>query len=764
MNSRKSIYLILRRRILTCCVGLIFLSPNVLSQTVRSEDGWRFSPNGTYKILNIWVNIVYDQNPSLAPDMQADAAWFSPSTTGFNVAWPSYLDDFCDVSTSVSGFPHGIQTRLYHESSFGNLVLLADHIAVNIPESFIPKTGQGFTKEILLSKVIQYINMNGGIGGKLKHNSPFHEFDTSGNGKFDFVQVQFRNTIDTNGQPTAGNGFTPAGSSYGGLLIGNVVKGIDYISSQNIGDKNISTDYKSIVFHEFSHNLLGGNNFHAGGGNHYGADDFCTFMGTQGGWGLMGGYGSSLVSCNAYERWRLNWRSGYNTNHRISASGLDSDIEQSDGAKTFYLRDFVHYGDAIRIKLPYKDAATSSNQYIWLENHQIGRNGKLDFNQYTHENACIPAGTPGIYAYYQVGKDILQGSRSEVFAENVGSNTEMDNLKPISAEGNWNMKFDGQKGACIWGDYDNINYLNENSLSGNNDLQPVFHVDGTQCIPGQHKKLVWIKTKNRRNTDNALVRLGDNLDAFEVGDKMSIGSNPSTSNTTTFYVNQLDGTISGYQPQKDTRKIYPTGLSITVRKRIATLPEGEVLQVDIAWNDYMITKPVDWAGDIVIKEKVILGDKVALSLSPNPMVVQDKKHPISNSFSPPTKLSIDQGAQIAMMTNSSIIVKNGTTLELKPGSSVFTYPKVNVIVEKGATLIVGDGVEFGIRENSNITIRSGGKLCMGSGSKINLKTNSSILNIQGNLLSDTGCNFIKKNHVTGIGKVLEGKKAVFGRK
>ena len=43
------------------------------------------------------------------------------------------------------------------------------------------------------------------------------------------------------------------------------------------------------------------------------------------------------------------------------------------GEKTFTLRDFVTYGDVIRIKLPYKDSEFASNQYIWLENHQSGK-------------------------------------------------------------------------------------------------------------------------------------------------------------------------------------------------------------------------------------------------------------------------------------------------------------------------------------------------------------------------------------------------------
>lgn len=98
------------------------------------------------------------------------------------------------------------------------------------------------------------------------------------------------------------------------------------------------------------------------------------FLNIQGGYGLMGAANSGLVGCNGYERWRMHWKHLQSIDY-ISARNANnvqsvvSDISQEDGNLTFLLRDFVTYGDAVRVKLPYKDSITSSNQYIWLENH-----------------------------------------------------------------------------------------------------------------------------------------------------------------------------------------------------------------------------------------------------------------------------------------------------------------------------------------------------------------------------------------------------------
>ena len=81
------------------------------------------TPTGNYRLLNIMVNINYDQTPDLDP-AKDDAGTYWPKATiqGINdqSTIPSYLADFMDVQYNP-GQVNGMMTRLFHESSFGRL-------------------------------------------------------------------------------------------------------------------------------------------------------------------------------------------------------------------------------------------------------------------------------------------------------------------------------------------------------------------------------------------------------------------------------------------------------------------------------------------------------------------------------------------------------------------------------------------------------------------------------------------------------------------
>lgn len=160
------------------------------------------------------------------------------------------------------------------------------------------------------------------------------------------------------------------------------------------------------------------------------------WMNIQGGYGLMGAAGAGLVSCNGYERWRMHWKHS-SAPYYISARSflntgfVNSDIAKEDGNQWFTLRDFVTYGDAIRIKLPYKDSTITPNQYIWVEFHNVGNNDKLDFLQFTNTDTCLHQGASGIYAYYQIGRDLLESTDRD----SVWDIINRDNLRIISNEG-----------------------------------------------------------------------------------------------------------------------------------------------------------------------------------------------------------------------------------------------------------------------------------------------------------------------------------------
>lgn len=114
----------------------------------------------------------------------------------------------------------------------------------------------------------------------------------------------------------------------------------------------------TIIRHEYAHGLLGHNNFHTAGGGKQ-TDYFIPFTG---GWSLLGLSGSSLQCCNAWDRYRLGWKpvgcsfdiAAHNSNNTNYINGDLNTMNISDTG-VYYLRDFIQYGDAIRIKLPYTD-------------------------------------------------------------------------------------------------------------------------------------------------------------------------------------------------------------------------------------------------------------------------------------------------------------------------------------------------------------------------------------------------------------------------
>ncbi|MDO9153397.1 MAG: hypothetical protein Q7U47_06785 [Paludibacter sp.] len=392
----------------------------------------------------------------------------------------SYFNDVFDLNDSKPR--SGYFTRFMSDCSFDSLVLISDFTSVEINASRINSaSGGGFQK--IANASIKYINDKGGLRTKNDHNSILDYDKLSGvnktpNNMIDYIVFAVRN-------PSKGlHGFT-YGTGYGGVgePMGNVSEKLSFANGEKysvengmmigVGHYNLKHE-PAILVHEFAHGLLGSNAFHTSGGNHYGTYFIKTFIGHQGGYGLFGG---GLRSTNGYERWRLGWQSPTNLAYKIAANGVNAEINQKyTGTQTYYLRDFITYGDVIRIKLPYKDNTVSSDQYIWLENHQIGQNQKTDVDVFQYSTfpglTCIPKGSPGIYSYIQVGKDVIENSDPNL----VYPSNETDNLRMINAEGNYNMSYWGTYNDCAgWGYRKTFEYQTANALSGSNDQTEVMN-------------------------------------------------------------------------------------------------------------------------------------------------------------------------------------------------------------------------------------------------------------------------------------------------
>lgn len=499
---------------------------NLFSQS-NSWDGYSLAPNSKFRTLNIFINIIFDDSANYI--VQGNSQWAQAYNEGVNnEAIPTILLDYFDT-VYVSTDLNGIITQSFGESSFDSLQITGDFTVVNVLQSRITDTYGHLTHGNIVKAAIDLINING-LVTIYGHNSIF-DYDYKNEGKIFYTNAIIRNLKNTP-LTTGGEGYIvnskpiKIGGTYYNLDSGTTCGSLSYM----------------LLRHEISHYLFGGNSFHTSGGNHRSSVERMPFFGLQGGHGLMGGGNTGLLSCNGYERWRMHWKYS-NSDYYIGARDttntqtINADITKDEGNITFILRDFVTYGDAIRIKLPYKDSEESANQYIWLENHQVGSNNKLDYYKYSDNSSCRPAGIAGIYAYYQIGRDILSGSNNYVWYAN-----ERDNLKIIPAEGYYDFHYESVPNynlECInWENHDYIFVRDaENSFCGNHDQEKIFFSNqfpNDNIIMLSHEKAMWRKIINEQNVDS-LPFLGDNRDAFSTHRKINMGTNPSTCNAKTYY-------------------------------------------------------------------------------------------------------------------------------------------------------------------------------------------------------------------------------------
>ena len=713
-------------------VGII-LALNLYAQS-NSWDGSGIKPNSKFRSLNIFINVIYDVNVNLNDNFPG-GAWPRAYNEGVNnEAIPNYLLGFMDtVYTSQN---NGILTRQFGEASFDSLQIIGDFVVVNVKESRVLTfpivnnsycTNTPFCYNNIARAAIQLINETGGLQTLYGRNK-ISDYDFENKNQIYFAQTMIRNITSNYGGLEGGNGFGGAGIS-DSIKIGNQkYKFSGKGTLQCIGSGDKSVDIPSIISHEISHSLFGSNAFHTSGGNHRGSGNIqMPFLTIQGGHGLMGAAVTALVSCNAYERWRMHWKHpnapNYITARDTSNSNyVVSDIKKEDGNKSFILRDFVTDGDAIRIQLPYKDSEDASNQYIWLENHKVGLNGKLDYFQWSETANCRPQGKAGIYAYYQIGRDILSGTSNEVWFSG-----ERDNLKMISAEGYWNFSIIDVNPSysidCInWEWHD---YLHErkdaNPFCGYQDQERQIHPStNANIIQLSHEKLMWRKRIGYLDIDS-LPSVGDNRDAFSTHRKINMSTNPSTCNAKTYY-NYLrsdggyDYTESAHRNNETT---YLTGLSIEM-----TPQSNNNFFVNIRWDDYDITNSANWTGKITLKEKAVLKNGKTINLKQNKTPAQFIKDATSGYFAKTSLFTCEENSVFHQEGNTAFIVDENSKILLKSGSKYTISTGANLTIKSGCTLEVEECATLAINGQliveigANIIFHPEANIIMSSLSKI----------------------------------------------
>ena len=669
--------------VLVALLAHTFLSAQVDTASVpNSENGWSLSPHGTIRVLLIFAEIDYDKNPNKDPQPGGAEHWPKGKL-------PIWKDEVFEPFHTLE--PKASVTRYYHDISLGQFEVLGDYIdeVVVIPES-VHKVSNGFSlgsyavKELASRSVL-----------KTHHNLTVSDFDMWKRGgkpgmpkasgpddphSYDHVMVIVRNSNLTHGQGSVDSG------SPGKLF------GYESDSQSRFGAMyGIPFD---ILKHEFNHLLLGGNNFHSGGGN---AAQFQSyFICQQGGWSIMGAANSSLLSASAWDRDRLGWRAT-DACQRINArstSGqcISGDLDPMQGdTGIFKIRDFVTSGDALRIRMPFLEQDVLP-QWLWIENHQtFARNGSpTDRFHWEEQQPCAPRAEPGLYMTMQVdrdnksGKDIYGGAA--------------DYLRPVPASGNYDLELTGDtiKNSCPFGG----SYLayrrapnSENPLAGNHEQElPVYDKNKDGILKrGDH----WIPGSRIEpgNTIYGMVFTGVPDHAFRMNGKRKIamGTNPSTANMMTLVSG--NGSDSYKRGKPNVRTVYLNGISVELLDMDAT----GTATILVRTNDTGINEDVRWCADSIVLSPLRGSEGYALSLAPGKRLLLDRSRtptrindPEERSgtiyFSSPTKLVVLENARVKIGTKASVVLENDSELHLMPGASMCFGTKAKLKVSGNSRL------------------------------------------------------------------------------
>jgi len=243
------------------------------------------------------------------------------------------------------------------------------------------------------------------------------------------------------------------------------------------------------------------------------------------------------------------------------------------------------------------------------------------------------------------------------------------------------------------------------------------------------------KLKNDTLFDNfpwCVDKLDPYIPTFD-GVSLDISSNPSAVNTTTFHSVQYRcngcSSVNFYasNSQKDTRKVYLTGLSIQMIDPYPTNTGMKSYMVKVRWDDYDIKQDVDWAGDIVLKEQLNLLQGKTITLEQNKTPNQIDKDPVSNYFAKTTFLTCESNSICNLATNSALLVKEKSSLVLKTSSTLSVQNGGIITIESGSTLLIKEGANLNLIGNAKIVIKSGGYICVESGANINLQDYTSLI-------------------------------------
>lgn len=675
--------------------------------TVRvpnSTNGWFMSPHGTIRILLLFAEIDYDKNPGNDPQPNGADHWPKGQL-------PRWKDEVFDPQPAAAYLAQ--VTRYYHDMSLGRYTVLGDYIdtILTLRESEYPSVGNAHGVGAL---AVKEANKMGAL--RTHHHLSVADFDLWRRGgkpgmpkhagtddphSYDHVMVIVRNSGLTHNQGSVDPG------SPGKLF------GYESDSQSRFGGM-YALPYE-ILQHEYNHLLFGGNNFHVGGGNAAQFTSYFPFL--QGGWSMMGGSNSSLLTGNAWDRDRLGWRPE-DAKNRINArdangAARNGDIDPYNGDTGIYvLRDFMTSGDALRIRLPFLPENEYA-QWLWLENHQTyKKNGVLsDRFHYELEMQCVSGAVPGIYAYVQVDRDNRYGN--DVYGQH------SDYLRALSASGNYDRTLHDETVTfeCLWPGpthpYD-VDEHSANALTGNGDTDLGLEIPENNGQLSRNKHYVpRIEFRDGRKVDQGLF-LGHSRQAFTPSGTRKLGmtTNPSTANMLTL-LNQGTNSVNKYD-RPDNRVVHLNGIAVELLEQRAN---GDIV-LRVRNDDRFLDHDLRWCGDSIVLHPppyqgqpaltIASGAKLTLDRSSTPTLLSQPGE--GPWFSYPTRFVIAGGSSLVGEEKSALVLRNGSELHVMSGAHLVLHNKAKLELEDRSLVVVHGNGELKAKQKVLRKMKKKGKI------------------------------------------------------
>lgn len=701
----------------------------------NSRNGSEFCPNGLLRVFIVFADVTDD---TLSFEL--------PGWTAGHL--PTYANDIMEYS-AISN-PTKYVTKYFREASFGSLSVIGDYYPELLRFNLDSISGAEY------KNVIKYLNQSI-VGNDILTYNGFHlsDFDlwSFPHGQNTYTAKQFSgdNRLDlllTIWRHNSKFRTTPSGGSCG--IVGNYNTGpIKYLRGHNCASNICHENPHKVFRHEFSHTLIGSNNYHTGGA---GTEASGNFLSNIGGYSMLSSYNANLDSYNGWDRWWLGWKHP-NKQYYISALNterreVDTDLEYGDALtdNVFILRNFADFGDVIRIKLPYlKDYQNQvRNQYLWIENHQI-KQGTIEYES---------GKAKGIRFNIQVGNDDLERdfkySRTNYYV-------------PLSAFGNHDFRyspFDTNATNINWFDAYTTSQRANPFTGYHPSMLPAIDVECGQAhlddkIQSNEFVTVHRIYKDGESACGHLPVFGNSYDAFPVGFSLRLASNPPSTPLLTYKTstrkreNGQNDNPSDNSPD-DNRHIWLNGLRVDILEEFS---DGSI-KVRIVWNDYNIDNNVRWCGPLMLTENIYLkeGHTILLDygLMPtrpyNPILFNDNK-----VFADPTVFTCRNGSYFKQEANSTVTVANQSIMILESGSVYEINDGAVLDLQASGSLLVKSGATLHVKGSGRVEVRDGGYICFEDGASILLDNTLSVVNLHDRYIQ--GVNPVHNNLIVNCSNV-----------